>query len=99
MGSATRKRNTLFNEILSLSSTPRDFGKDLCDIDASQQDHRRERPGVNLKLDYKKTFLIGFGFFGTSVMWAPDRMLRPMASTSSWMALATIISGVWCSPV
>jgi len=22
------------------------------------------------KLDYKKTFLIGFGFFGTSVMWA-----------------------------
>ena len=21
-------------------------------------------------LDYKKTFLIGFGFFGTSVMWA-----------------------------
>ena len=25
---------------------------------------------MNLKLDYKKTFLIGFGFFGTSVMWA-----------------------------
>jgi MFS family permease len=24
---------------------------------------------VNLKLDYKKTFLIGFGFFGISVMW------------------------------
>jgi len=25
---------------------------------------------VNLKLDYKKMFLIGFGFFATSVMWA-----------------------------
>jgi maltose/moltooligosaccharide transporter len=25
---------------------------------------------MNLKLDYKKTFLIGFGFFGTSIMWA-----------------------------
>ena len=24
---------------------------------------------MNLKLDYKKTFLIGFGFFGISVMW------------------------------
>jgi len=24
---------------------------------------------VNLKLDYKKTFLIGFGFFGISVLW------------------------------
>jgi len=24
---------------------------------------------VNLKLNYKKTFLIGFGFFGISVMW------------------------------
>ncbi|MEA3341858.1 MAG: MFS transporter, partial [Chloroflexota bacterium] len=22
-----------------------------------------------MKLDYKKTFLIGFGFFGISVMW------------------------------
>jgi maltose/moltooligosaccharide transporter len=25
---------------------------------------------VSTRLDYKKTFLIGFGFFGTSVMWA-----------------------------
>lgn len=25
---------------------------------------------MNLKLDYKKTFLIGFGFFATSIMWA-----------------------------
>jgi maltose/moltooligosaccharide transporter len=25
---------------------------------------------MKLKLDYKKTFLIGFGFFGTSIMWA-----------------------------
>ncbi len=25
---------------------------------------------MSLKLDYKKTFLIGFGFFGTSIMWA-----------------------------
>ena len=25
---------------------------------------------MNQKLDYRKTFLIGFGFFGTSVMWA-----------------------------
>ena len=24
---------------------------------------------MNLKLDYKKTFLIGFGFFGVSVLW------------------------------
>ena len=34
-----------------------------------------------------------------SVMCAPDRMESPTASTSSWMAAATICSGVWCSPV
>jgi MFS family permease len=28
-----------------------------------------DSPAPNLKLDYKKTLLIGFGFFGTSVMW------------------------------
>ena len=32
---------------------------------------------------------------GKSVMWAPDMMDMPTASTSSWMAAATIISGVW----
>ncbi len=36
---------------------------------------------------------------GKSVMCAPDMMDRPMASTSSWTAALTIISGVWCSPV
>ena len=25
---------------------------------------------MNQRLDYRKTFLIGFGFFSTSVMWA-----------------------------
>ena len=33
------------------------------------------------------------------VMCAPDRMLRPIPSASSAMAVATICSGVWCSPV
>ncbi|OGK89195.1 MAG: hypothetical protein A2X52_11135 [Candidatus Rokubacteria bacterium GWC2_70_16] len=32
-------------------------------------------------------------------LWAPESTLRPMASTSSWTAVATICSGVWCSPV
>ncbi len=36
---------------------------------------------------------------GKSVMCAPDMMESPMASTSSWTAAVTIISGVWCSPV
>jgi hypothetical protein len=34
-----------------------------------------------------------------SVMCAPDRIESPTASTSSWIAAATICSGVWCSPV
>ena len=31
---------------------------------------------------------------GNSVMWAPERMDSETASTSSWMAVATTISGV-----
>ena len=31
---------------------------------------------------------------GNSVMWAPDRIDRPTASASSWMAVSTICSGV-----
>ena len=34
-----------------------------------------------------------------SVMWAPERTESPTASASSWMAVSTICSGVWCSPV
>ena len=34
-----------------------------------------------------------------SVMWAPESTDRPMASASSWIAVSTICSGVWCSPV
>ena len=36
---------------------------------------------------------------GNRVMWAPDSTDRPTASTSSWIAAATICSGVWCRPV
>jgi hypothetical protein len=36
---------------------------------------------------------------GKSTLCAPERMERPMASTSSWTAAATICSGVWRSPV
>src|SRR5207237_1252417 len=36
---------------------------------------------------------------GNSVMCAPDMIERPIASTSSCSAAATIISGVWCRPV
>src|SRR6266511_800377 len=36
---------------------------------------------------------------GTSVMWAPERIEIPTASASSWIAVSTICSGVWCSPV
>jgi hypothetical protein len=36
---------------------------------------------------------------GNSVMWAPDMIERPTASTSSCTAAAAIISGVWCRPV
>ncbi len=34
-----------------------------------------------------------------SVMCAPDSTDMPIASASSWMAVSTICSGVWCSPV
>jgi hypothetical protein len=37
--------------------------------------------------------------FGSSVMWAPDRIERPTTSTSSCRAADTIISGVWRNPV
>ena len=37
--------------------------------------------------------------FGSSVMWAPERIESPTTSTSSWSAAVTIISGVWRSPV
>ena len=37
--------------------------------------------------------------FGTSVMWAPERIERPTASASSWITVSAICSGVWCSPV
>ena len=33
---------------------------------------------MKLKLDYKKTFLIGFGFFGTSIMWALYNVYVPI---------------------
>src|SRR4030095_6988663 len=33
------------------------------------------------------------------VLWAPERMDRPMTSTSSWTAAEAIISGVWRRPV
>jgi hypothetical protein len=33
------------------------------------------------------------------VMWAPESTERPMASASSAIAVATICSGVWWSPV
>src|SRR3990170_164008 len=36
---------------------------------------------------------------GKRALCAPERMERPIASTSSWIALFTIISGVWCRPV
>ena len=32
-------------------------------------------------------------------MWAPDSIDRPIASTSSSIALAATVSGVWNSPV
>lgn len=34
-----------------------------------------------------------------SVLWAPERIERPIASASSWIAVSTICSGVWCRPV
>lgn len=34
-----------------------------------------------------------------SVMWAPERIDRPMPSASSWIAVSTTCSGVWCRPV
>src|SRR6266540_373387 len=37
--------------------------------------------------------------FGTSVMCAPERIEMPTASASSWTAVSTICSGVWCRPV
>jgi hypothetical protein len=37
--------------------------------------------------------------FGTSVMWAPERIESPTASASSCSTVSTICSGVWCSPV
>src|SRR5829696_1463880 len=37
--------------------------------------------------------------FGTSVMCAPERIEIPTASASSWIAVSTICSGVWCRPV
>ena len=36
---------------------------------------------------------------GTSVMCAPERIEIPTASASSWIAVSTICSGVWWSPV
>ena len=36
---------------------------------------------------------------GQSVLCAPDRIERPMTSTSSWTAAEAIISGVWRRPV
>ena len=36
---------------------------------------------------------------GKSVRWAPLRIERPIASTSSWRAVWAIISGVWRMPV
>lgn len=37
--------------------------------------------------------------FEKSVLCAPDRMDRPIASASSWIAVSTICSGVWWRPV
>src|ERR1700674_637478 len=37
--------------------------------------------------------------WGQMVLWAPERMERPMTSTSSWTAAEAIISGVWRKPV
>jgi MacB-like periplasmic core domain len=37
--------------------------------------------------------------WGQMVLCAPERMERPMTSTSSWMAALAIISGVWRKPV
>ena len=37
--------------------------------------------------------------FANNVMCAPDRTDSPTASASSWIAVSTICSGVWCSPV
>ena len=34
-----------------------------------------------------------------SVMWAPESTERPIRSASSWIAVSTICSGVWCRPV
>ena len=34
-----------------------------------------------------------------AVRCAPDSTDRPMTAASSWMAVATICAGVWCSPV
>ncbi len=34
-----------------------------------------------------------------SVMWAPERIDSPMPSASSWIAVSTTCSGVWCRPV
>ena len=36
---------------------------------------------------------------GASVMWAPDSIDSPIASTSSSTAAAATVSGVWNSPV
>src|SRR5262249_52725217 len=36
---------------------------------------------------------------GTSVMCAPERIERPTASASSWIAVSAICSGVWWRPV
>jgi len=36
-----------------------------------------------MKLDYKKTFLIGFGFFGISVMWTLYNAYVPVARRST----------------
>ena len=32
-------------------------------------------------------------------MCAPERIEIPTASASSWIAVSTICSGVWCNPV
>ncbi len=37
--------------------------------------------------------------FGARVMWAPESIERPMASTSSSTAAAATFSGVWNRPV
>src|SRR5207248_10637195 len=45
------------------------------------------------------SFLSRSRIAGNSVMCAPDMIERPIPSTSSCTAAATIISGVWCRPV